>query len=792
MTEGSPISEDFLYPEELVEELDNLTYKRFRSESNESQTLTPEEAERIHNVVSELWKCPKAFPGHVVANAKLESIVGKGAFGTVWKARDLTTGELRAVKVFDPDRMGDGLAVHLFRRGVRAMLYLRTQRKKESAFQKRESPSRFIVGIDEVEPHMLAFSMDWVPDKDLSQGGVRGKTLEQKLVMFRHIAQAVHYAHTLPETIVHRDLKPQNIVMDGNLPILTDFDIADMSFAKTLSRRAVGGAFAYAAPEQLSGECDHLEPRSDVYSLGRLLHFFLLEKDPPLLIEQNPPLDDLNEFPEGLVKIIRRCTSRDLPSRYANVSELLKELSNYANAGDVGVYGPNVWMARKHWSEAESHANQGKWEDALAKGEQALHYIKEKEQGLAEQWTYTMLKWQVRAGNIGQVPTLSRSWYKRLTPTLKLGITLLLLGPILLPITWYAWQQIWQSQLEANLTTLLDAKSLEDEKVSRMLAYLRDNPIRLQRIRSRLAVMLSRANSKNSCRLLELTYRFAPLSPSRFGATNKDTIHLRHIHALIRPLSQQYGWGPIECNKSKFLAMSLSSTNPKHRNLQLWKLKATNSNLMWFYADGIALQADFTNSTVRYSSLREVKLIKSVFSGADFVASDFRNARLDYMKAIGTDFRLTDFRGANFSNSVNSFADFREARFDKAKLIYMVLKGAIFSSNAISALRGGILADKTHHKPICLSSSHFFMRSPASACYAWHKQRELGNNRSPISMLPRYCPSHLKDSEFFISFPQGQLKQEGQCPWDQSLSEPTSKKSSTSRSASRPSTQPNH
>ena len=227
------------YSAQLVEELDELTYKRFRSETNHSQSLSQEEAQRIRKLVSELWKCPKAAPGHIVAGACLEEIAGKGAFGTVWKARDLNTGELRAVKVFDADRMGDGLAVHLFRRGVRAMLYLRSQNDKEQREEGSQELSKFIVRIGEVEPHMLAFSMDWIPDNDLSCGGIRGRSLEDKLRIFRHIANAVHYAHSRPEAIVHRDLKPQNIMMVGDTPILTDFDIADMAFAKTLSRRAV-------------------------------------------------------------------------------------------------------------------------------------------------------------------------------------------------------------------------------------------------------------------------------------------------------------------------------------------------------------------------------------------------------------------------------------------------------------------------------------------------------------------------------------------------------------------------
>jgi len=102
--------------------------------------------------------------------------------------------------------------------------------------------------------------------------------------------------------VLHRDIKPANVVMDEDgEPVLTDFDIADLLFITR--RTATGiGAVHYAAPEQLEGtiECAHTRrPTYDIYSLGRMLHFLLLERDPPLFVQAK----HFTGLPEGLVSI---------------------------------------------------------------------------------------------------------------------------------------------------------------------------------------------------------------------------------------------------------------------------------------------------------------------------------------------------------------------------------------------------------------------------------------------------------------------------------------------------------
>ncbi len=100
------------------------------------------------------------------------------------------------------------------------------------------------------------------------------KTLE----LMRIICQAVQHAHN--KGVIHRDLKPSNIVVgnDGQ-PHVLDFGLAkaiaetDVSSATTTVGR-VEGTLAYMSPEQADGRTDHIDTRSDVYSLGKIIYLF--------------------------------------------------------------------------------------------------------------------------------------------------------------------------------------------------------------------------------------------------------------------------------------------------------------------------------------------------------------------------------------------------------------------------------------------------------------------------------------------------------------------------------------
>jgi serine/threonine protein kinase len=135
---------------------------------------------------------------------------------------------------------------------------------------------------------------------------------------------------------LHRCLKPGNVLLDADLnPLLADFDIVDLPTLAAESR-AVGGYAAYAAPEELLGQGTQ-SPTADVYSLGRVLHYLLLGEEPPIVGGDGHAFDELREQPAGLVRIIRKCTTRAPGARYQQVEELIADLGRYEESDIVGL-----------------------------------------------------------------------------------------------------------------------------------------------------------------------------------------------------------------------------------------------------------------------------------------------------------------------------------------------------------------------------------------------------------------------------------------------------------------------
>jgi len=226
-----------------------------------------------------------------------------------------------------------------FRRSIRAI-----QRMSEYWGAPQSVPQ----GID-VSEDTLSFSMPLYSQGTLENIEFRGWTLDTKIAVFIEVCRAVEFAHQLQ--IIHRDIKPANILLDDTLsPVLVDFDIAEIRFVTQVSVDEGGlGTPVFAAPEQLERAAS-ADERSDIYSLGRLLYYMLLEHSPGVLIEEEPELSNLREVHPALVAAIRKATQHDPRRRHKSASELIGEVEQYhTGRARVRASVQNLWRwTRNH------------------------------------------------------------------------------------------------------------------------------------------------------------------------------------------------------------------------------------------------------------------------------------------------------------------------------------------------------------------------------------------------------------------------------------------------------------
>jgi serine/threonine protein kinase/formylglycine-generating enzyme required for sulfatase activity len=266
--------------------------------------------------------------------------LGQGNF-VVYLACDDRDGRHVALKVARPDM-------------PESRRRLMSLRDEAETIQALEHPG--IVKLYEyVPPGQPGIGADGYIVLEYVEGRDGEKTLEE---LFRHgpmpvlrlirivavVAEALHYAHTHPDHLVHRDLKPSNILLDlRGEPRICDFGLAVNEEVQRLRRGEVAGTPSYMAPEQVRGETNHLDGRTDIWALGVILYRGLtgrlpfagpdqdelfeeiLQHDPRPLRGYDPDIE-----PE-LERICLRCLSRPMAERYLTASDLADDLKRAVN-----------------------------------------------------------------------------------------------------------------------------------------------------------------------------------------------------------------------------------------------------------------------------------------------------------------------------------------------------------------------------------------------------------------------------------------------------------------------------
>ncbi|MFJ4923908.1 serine/threonine-protein kinase [Streptomyces sp. NPDC088725] len=274
----------------------------------------------------------------------LEEPIGRGATGTVWRARQRETAGAEAAV---PGQPGETVAIKVLKEELAndADIVMRFLRER-SVLLRLTHPNIVRTRDLVVEGDLLALVMDLVEGPDLHrylrENGPFGPVAASLLTA--QIADALAASHA--DGVVHRDLKPANVLLkdDGEQlhPMLTDFGIARLADSPGLTRtHEFVGTPAYVAPESAEGR-----PQTsavDIYGAGILLYELVTGRPPfagatALEVLQRHLSEEPRRpgtVPEPLWTVIERCLRKDPDQRPSAVS-LARALRTVASG--VGVH----------------------------------------------------------------------------------------------------------------------------------------------------------------------------------------------------------------------------------------------------------------------------------------------------------------------------------------------------------------------------------------------------------------------------------------------------------------------
>jgi CheY-like chemotaxis protein/tRNA A-37 threonylcarbamoyl transferase component Bud32 len=261
---------------------------------------------------------------------RVESLVGKGGMGQVYKARDELLERYVAIKVLASKLSESPEFVERFRREAKVLASI------------NHAGIASIYSFSEQKGEHY-FAMQWC------SGGSVAELIKKKSIdalnavdIILQCARALSAASK--KGIVHRDIKPSNLMFDENQLIkLVDFGLA---YAQQISTNLTQGSEflgtpSYMAPEQAkSPSVDH---RADIYSLGITFYHMLYGRLPyeatsavDMVIKHStqafPTYDDFNgKISRSIYRIVEKMTQKDAASRYQDYPSLITDLEHVRN-----------------------------------------------------------------------------------------------------------------------------------------------------------------------------------------------------------------------------------------------------------------------------------------------------------------------------------------------------------------------------------------------------------------------------------------------------------------------------
>lgn len=299
-----------------------------------------------------------------IGNYTLLQELGKGGMGQVYLAHDPRFDRGVAIKVLPREFLHDDKFLARFEREARTIALL-------------EHPAIVPVydyGEEDGQPYLVMRYMAGGTLRDrMTQGEISDAEI---LKIIDPISEALNEAHK--KGIVHRDMKPGNILFDSSgRAYLSDFGIAKISQAQTLTGSALVGTPAYMSPELVHGD-QTLDGRSDVYSLGIILYEMLAGEKPyqadtpgkMLMQHVLDPVPDIHkhraDLPAELKAITDKALAKDRDDRYSTAIELSAALASAMQA-DFEIHRPERNNFPSNTLDTINHLKTPIWTDPLTR-----------------------------------------------------------------------------------------------------------------------------------------------------------------------------------------------------------------------------------------------------------------------------------------------------------------------------------------------------------------------------------------------------------------------------------------
>ncbi|HEU5340118.1 serine/threonine-protein kinase [Edaphobacter sp.] len=290
--------------------------------------------------------------GQRVGDYEILELLGRGGMGHVYRARNIISDRIEAMKVLLPDLSAErDLA-------VRFISEIRTL----AAF---DHPNIALLHTAFQSDNQLIMVMEYVEGYTLEQRAKQGPLSVADVTGYVSQAlSALSYAHA--RGVIHRDIKPANLMLTPHGVVkLMDFGIAKSNVDINLTRPGTTvGSFYYMSPEQVRGS--NVDARSDLYSVGIVLYELLAGRRPfegdstyGVLNQQlndapRPPIEINPSLPPQLNAIILTALAKDPAGRFQNADAFRNALKAFRTESPVEANAAAAAVAAPVAAQAES------------------------------------------------------------------------------------------------------------------------------------------------------------------------------------------------------------------------------------------------------------------------------------------------------------------------------------------------------------------------------------------------------------------------------------------------------